>query len=113
LLQYRIERDLPRRSILETVINTPYLGKDDYGMPAGALTYFQRPLAELNTGELAFLAGMRKSWSEVLNPDLTAMRRDAILLRNTILDRMAGMGALTAEQAAAAKLEPLNLRPQN
>jgi hypothetical protein len=47
LLHYRIERDLPRRSILETVINTDYFQSGAYGMPAAALTYSQRPLTEL------------------------------------------------------------------
>jgi membrane peptidoglycan carboxypeptidase len=42
-----------------------------------------------------------------------AILKEALMVRNIVLDRMAGMGALTAEQAAAAKLEPLNLRPQD
>jgi hypothetical protein len=50
--------------------------------------------------------------------DLPLDRRNAILnellmVRNIILDCMARMAALTAEQAATAKLEPLNLNPQN
>ena len=70
-LRYRIERDLPRRSILETVMNTAYLGSRAYGMPAAALRYFQRPLTELNIGELAFLAGLFKGASEFSHMDLT------------------------------------------
>jgi hypothetical protein len=106
LLRYRIERDLPRRSILETVINTDYMGKGAYGMPAAALAYFQKPLTELSTGELAFLGSLSgtKPVSQAIRDDL------ALKFRNLILDRMVGMGALPAEQAAAAKLEPLNLQ---
>jgi penicillin-binding protein 1A len=109
LLHYRIERDLPRRSILEVVLNTVYVGKGAFGMPAAALAYFQKPLTELSTGELAFLAGWaaaKHKWK----PEGAAVNEVALLVRNATLDRMAGMGALTAEQAAAAKLEPLNLQ---
>jgi penicillin-binding protein 1A len=115
LLLYRIERDLPRRSILETVINTAWLGKNAFGMPAAALRYFQKPLTELSTGELAFLAGVYEALHGplVMSQSLAIQNDVALKSRNKILDRMAGMGALTAEQAAAAKLEPLNLRPQN
>jgi penicillin-binding protein 1A len=118
-LQYRIERDLPRRSILETVINTDYFQNGAYGMPAAALTYFQKPLTELSTGELAFLERARARSNPHGVPrgyrDLPLDRRNAILnellmVRNIVLDRMVRMGALTAEQAAAAKLEPLNLQ---
>jgi penicillin-binding protein 1A len=121
LLRYRIERDLPRRSILETVINTDYLRSGAYGMPAAALRYFQKPLTELSTGELAFLASAHGSVPFQVPRkymDLPLERRNAFLKeaemgRNIILDRMARMGALTVEQAAPAKLEPLNLQPQN
>jgi penicillin-binding protein 1A len=92
---------------LEVVLNTVYVGKGAFGMPAAALAYFQKPLTELSTGELAFLAGWaaaKYKWK----PD--AVNEVALLVRNATLDRMAGMGALTAEQAAAAKLEPLNLQ---
>jgi penicillin-binding protein 1A len=121
-LHYRIERDLPRRSILETVINTDYLQSGAYGMPAAALTYFQKPLTELSTGELAFLASMRahsnphgvpRGYRDLPLDRRNAILKEALMLRNIILDRMARMGALTAEQAAAAKLEPLNLQPQD
>jgi penicillin-binding protein 1A len=121
-LQYRIERDLPRRSILETVINTEYFRNGAYGMPAAAQTYFQKPLTELSTGELAFLESLRARSNPHGVPqnymDLPSDRRNAILkemlmIRNIILDRMTGTGAITAEQAAAAKLEPLNLQMQN
>jgi penicillin-binding protein 1A len=118
-LQYRIERDLPRRSILETMVNTDNFQLGAYGMPAAALRYFQKPLTELSTGELAFLASMQTRSNPHGVPanymDLPVDRRNAILkemlmIRNIILDRMTGTGALTAEQAAAAKLEPLNLQ---
>jgi len=118
-LQYRIERDLPRRSILETVINTEYFQLGAYGMPAAALRYFQKPLTELSTGELAFVASMRARSNPRGLPrnymGLPLDRRNAILkemlmIRNIILDRMTGTGALTADQAAAAKLEQLNLK---
>jgi penicillin-binding protein 1A len=103
-LHYRIERDLPRRSILETVINTDYFQSGAYGMPAAALKYFRKPLTELSTGELAFLASTRARSNPHGYMDLPLERR------NAVLDGMARMGAITAEQAAAAKLEPLNLQ---
>jgi penicillin-binding protein 1A len=103
LLKYRIERDLPRRAILETVMNTVYFGRGAYGMPAAAQRYFQKPLAELSTADLAFLASLPRAPFDVARHLDRALKR-----RNEVLDRMADMGALTAEQVAAAKLEPLN-----
>lgn len=97
------------------MINTAYLRNGAYGMPAAALRYFQKPLAELSTGELAFLASLLGSTSFAPAPygDLPLDRRNAAIAehqglkhRDIILDRMARMGALTA----AAKREPLNLQ---
>lgn len=119
LLYHRIERDLPRRNILETVINTTYLGNGAYGMPAAAIRYFRKPLKELSIGELAFLASLIGNPYSAPAPysDLPLDRRKAAVTehmalksRDVILDRMAHKGTLNAEQAAAAKLEALNLR---
>jgi len=62
----------------------------------------------MNLADLAFLAGLAKA------PSMFEPRRhaqQALKRRNQVLDSLAEMGALTAEQATAAKLEPLNLQP--
>ena len=107
LLTYRIERDIPRRNILETRINTTYLGRNSYGMAGAAEAYFHKPLAGLDLAELAFLAGLARA------PSLygAASHVDtALARRNSVLESMARMGVIAEEQARAAKLEPLNLQ---
>lgn len=101
LLIYRIERDIPKRNILETQINTAYFGRNSYGMAAAAQAYFNKPLAELSLGDLAFLASLPRRPS--LGPQTQLAER-----RNAVLESMVRMRVIAFEQAEAAKREPLS-----
>jgi penicillin-binding protein 1A len=107
LLAYRIERDLPKQNILETIINTMYFSRGNYGIAAGAEAYFHKPVSQLSLAETAFLAGAAGRDHE---PCCFNYERGALKHRNWILDRMAGMGAISPQQAEAAKLEPLGMQ---
>ncbi|MGO9486107.1 MAG: transglycosylase domain-containing protein [Rhodomicrobium sp.] len=104
LLRYRLEHDVPRRRILETVINSFYAGRGNFGMGAAARAYLGKPLGEADLGELAFLAALPGF------PDNAAVYADKA--RGEILRRMVQAGAITAEEAEAAKREPLNILKQ-
>jgi membrane peptidoglycan carboxypeptidase len=109
LLTYRIERDVPKRNILETVMNSTYFGRDSYGIAAAAETYFHKPVAELDLAEAAWLGGIFKSpstYGREYNADKGLVRR------NQVLKRMVGMGAITSQQAEAAKLRPFVVEKQ-
>ena len=104
LLALRIERVLTKARILELYLNEIYLGQGAYGVVAASQAYFNKPLDQLTTGEAAMLAALPKSplnYNPFHYPDAARERRD------WVLDRMVETHAITAEEAAAAKAEPL------
>ena len=110
LLTFKLERLLTKEQILEIYMNQIFLGHRSYGFAAAAQTYFGKSLSELTVAEAAMLAGLPKAPS-AFNP-ITNPRR-ARIRQLHIIDRMLENGFITAEQAAAAREEPLRLRRQN
>lgn len=108
ILAIRIEQALSKERILELYLNEIFLGQGAYGVAAAAMTYFGKALDELTPAEVAFLAALPKApnnYNPFRFPEAAKGRRD------WVLDRMAEDGALTAEAAAAAKAEPIVVRP--
>ncbi|MGF6227388.1 penicillin-binding protein 1A [Inquilinus ginsengisoli] len=109
ILAFEIEHDFSKEQILELYLNEIYLGRGAYGVGAASARYFGKPPAELSLSEAAFLAALPKApnnYNPITRPEAARTRRDYVL------DRMAQDGAITAEQAAAAKAEPLAVRAQ-
>ena len=107
LLALRIEETFTKDEILELYLNQIYLGLGSYGVAAAALNYFDKSLDELSTAEAAYLAGLPKapSWYHpIRQPDAAKGRRD------WVIGRMVVLGAITAEEAAQARAEPLAMR---
>ncbi len=104
ILAMRIEQNLSKQRILELYLNEIYLGLSSYGVAAAAQAYFNKPLDKLTLSEAAFLAALPKAPNNY-NPfkfaDAAKARRD------WVIDRMAEDHAVSAEQAAAAKAEPI------
>jgi penicillin-binding protein 1A len=109
LLTFKLEHLLTKEQILEIYMNQIFLGQRAYGFSAAAQTYFGKPLKDVTIAEAAMLAGLPKAPS-AYNP-ITNPRR-ARIRQLYIIDRMLENGFITAEQAAAAKVEELKLRPQ-
>jgi penicillin-binding protein 1A len=108
ILALRIEAALPKERILELYLNEIFLGAQAYGVAAAAQAYFNKSLDELTLAESAFLAALPKApnnYNPVRYPEAARARRD------WVLDRMAEDRAVTAEEAAAAKAEPIVPRP--
>jgi penicillin-binding protein 1A len=104
LLALRMEHALTKERILELYLNEIYLGMSSYGVAAAAQAYFNKPLDDLTVAEAAFLAALPKApnnYNPFRFPDAARARRD------WVLDRMAETGAITAEQAKAAKATPV------
>jgi len=104
LVAIRMEQALSKDRILELYLNEIYLGGGSYGVAAAALSYFNKSLDELDVAEAAFLGGLPKApnaYNPQRNPEAAKGRRD------WVIDRMAEDGFITAEQAEAAKAEPL------
>ena len=104
-----LEQSLSKDEILNRYLNIAYFGSGAYGVAAASQRYFGTAPADLTLGEAALLAGLVQSPDEYSPIDGD---KDAALARRAyVLDSMAETGAVTAVQAAAAKAEPLRLRP--
>jgi len=107
LLALKIERELSKDEILALYINVVAFGKRAYGAQAAALTYYGRPLKELNLAQLAMLAGIPQAptaGNPINGPD-RAVRR-----RNLVLSRMLDQKSITVEQFHAAVAAPVTAR---
>jgi len=107
ILALRIERVLSKDRILELYLNEIYLGLGSYGVAAAALNYFNKSLDELTLAETAYLAALPKApnnYNPRRNPEAARTRRD------WVIDRMRADGFVSAEEARAAKAEPLRVR---
>ena len=110
MLAIQIERRFTKDQIFTLYANQIFLGHGVYGFEAGSEFYFSKPARQLTIEEAALLAGLPKgpsAYSPINNPE-KALRR-----RNLVINNMMEDGRITAEQAQAAKNQPLNLRVQS
>lgn len=111
VLAIELSRQYPgiegRNQILEWYLNNIFYGKMAYGVEAAAQTYFGKPVSELSLAESAMLVpiGNRPALNPIDAPE-EAKRRQEI-----VLDLMYLQGYITAEEAYAAKQEPLVIAP--
>jgi membrane peptidoglycan carboxypeptidase len=103
-----VEKELSKDEILERYLNSAYFGHRAYGIFAAAQIFFSKTPATLTPVEAATLAGLVKSPSEY--DPVTSDQKDATGRRNYVLDRMAQLGYLSPDAAAAAKAEPIRLK---
>ena len=107
-----LERIVDKDTILELYLNSVYLGqvqgRSIGGFGAGARAFFDKPLQALTLDEVATLVAVVPApvaWSPFKNPELTQKKRARVL------DKMAELGFVPAEQAEAAKAKPIRLSP--
>jgi len=106
ILAFRINQVYSKERILELYLNQIYLGKGAYGISAAALTYFNKPLDELNLEEVAFLAAMPKAPTSY-NPKTNYQR--SLDRRNYVLERMLEDGYITEDEAKEGIKKPIIL----
>jgi penicillin-binding protein 1A len=107
IMARRLEARYSKQAILSVYLNHIFLGAGAYGVAAAAQRYFHKELEELTLAECALIAGLAQApsrYSPVRNPGLARERRDVVL------DQMLKHGFATAEEVAAAKAEPIQLR---
>lgn len=108
VLAYRIDNYLTKEEILTLYLNHIFLGRGSYGVEAAAQEFFSKHVEDLSLAEAAILAGIPKApsrYSPYSNPQ-KAKERQAYVLR-----RMAEVGFVTREEAAAALRQPIKLKP--
>jgi penicillin-binding protein 1A len=106
LLAVQIERRFTKPQIFTLYANQIYLGHGVYGFEAASQFYFSKPAKQLTLEEAALLAGLPKSpsyYSPITHPD------HAVKRRNLVINSMLEDGIITAQQAAAARDQPINL----
>jgi 1A family penicillin-binding protein len=107
VLSLWLEHQLSKEEILLRYLNTAYFGSGAYGVDAAAQRYFTKPTKDLSLAEAAMLAGLVRAPSQLApTRNLGGAKERA----DTVLQAMVETGAITAEQAEAARAEPVNLR---
>ncbi len=109
ILAIRIERAFTKDQILELYLNEIFFGLKSYGVAAAALNYWGKSLSELSLSDIAYLAALPKAPN---NYHPFRKTQKALTRRNWVIDRMTENGYVTAEEAEAAKAQPLNVDPR-
>jgi 1A family penicillin-binding protein len=112
ILALWMERKLGKEEILSRYLNTAYFGAGVYGVDAAAKRYFGKTAKELSLSEAAMLAGLVRAPSALApTRHLEEARQRAAL----VLKAMVETGAISSQQADAARQHPATLRvpPEN
>ena len=104
LLAMRVSQAMSKQQVLTLYLNEVDLGHNSFGIAAAAMTYFDKPLSQLDIAQAATLAALPKAPT---NYDPFLHPADALQRRNFIISRMLDDGAITQAQADAATAEPL------
>ncbi len=84
ILALKIEQSYSKDKILQLYLNKIYLGHRSYGIAAATMTYYGKPLDQLNLAQMAMLAGLPKapsSYNPISNPERAIVRRNYVLRR--------------------------------
>ncbi|MEU4225059.1 transglycosylase domain-containing protein [Nonomuraea sp. NPDC026600] len=105
-----VEEKYTKDQILEKYLNIAYFGASAYGVEAAALRFFGVHASELSLAQAATLAGAVQDPNST-DPNLGKKFRDRLVVRrDTVLNRMAELGKITPEEAAAAKAKKLGYK---
>ncbi|GIE98084.1 transglycosylase domain-containing protein [Paractinoplanes rishiriensis] len=109
----QVEKDLGKEAILERYLNIAPFGNQAYGVFAASQVYFNKKPKDLTVAQSAMLASIVKAPSS-FNPTSTEGHEQLLQRRNNyVIPGMLEMGAITKEQAEAAKKEgmPTKVKP--
>ena len=107
ILARRLERRNSKGDILTLYLNQVFLGHGAYGVAAGARTYFDKAVGDLDIGEMALLAGLVRApsrFSPLANLDAARARRDQVLAA------MVAASYLTDDEANRWRARPVIIR---
>jgi penicillin-binding protein 1A len=107
LLALWLESHLSKEEILLRYLNTAFFGAGAYGVDAAAKRYFGKRAKELSLAESAMLAGLVRAPSQ-LSP--TRNFGGAKERAGTVLQAMVETGAITRQEADAARVQSVTLR---
>ena len=94
-----LEKQVPKRDILERYLNTVFFGNNAYGLRAAAEVYFGVPVTQLTAVQGAFLAGLVQApstYDPIRRPDSSRIRF------KTVLGRLVDTNVITGDAASTA-----------
>lgn len=96
----QIEKKLPKDKILETYLNSIFLGGRAYGVEAAARQYFSKSAKDLTVIEAAYLAGVTPAPSSfyAFSEENLADPKDIYNNTKTVLDQMHKNGFITSDE---------------
>ena len=109
-LSLQIEKVLTKPQILETYMNTIFLGGNAHGVEAASKQYFSKSIKELTLKQTAFIASAAQSPSVSYNMASKAYKNDEAFESNrtkAVLDNMYKYGKISKEQFNTAMAEDL------
>ncbi|MEU4641123.1 penicillin-binding protein [Micromonospora sp. NPDC023814] len=104
----QIDKELSKDEILERYLNIAAFGNGAYGIYAASQVYFNKPPSKLKIEEAAMLAGMVKAPS-TNDPTTKSGYKAAVERRNYVIQNMVEIGAITQQEADAAKAVELEV----
>jgi penicillin-binding protein 1A len=107
ILARRLEARYTKDQILTLYVNQIFLGHQSYGVAAAARRFFDKPVADLDLGEMATIAGIAQApsrYSPINDPEVTRKRRDQVL------DALAASNFITSAEADSWRARPLSVR---
>jgi penicillin-binding protein 1A len=107
ILARRLEDRYSKGQILTLYVNHVFLGHQSYGVAAAARRFFDKPVSELNLGEMATLAGIVQApsrYSPLVANERTRARRDQVL------EAMAREGFISQAEAITWRGRPLGVK---
>ncbi|MEV4065804.1 transglycosylase domain-containing protein [Nonomuraea dietziae] len=105
-----VEKKYTKEQILEKYLNIAYFGAGAYGVEAAAKRFFGVRAGKLTLPQAATLAGAVQD-PNATDPNLGRKHRERLLKRrDVVLDRMAELGRITPQEAAAAKATKLGYK---
>ncbi|RGC70880.1 Penicillin-binding protein 1A [Micromonospora sp. MW-13] len=97
-----VEKEFSKDEILTRYLNLASFGNGAYGIYAASQVYFGKPPSKLRIDEAAMLAGMVKA-PTTNDPTTKAGYPLALARRDYVIGNMVDIGAITKEEAEAAK----------
>lgn len=104
----QLEKELSKDEILERYLNIAPFGNGAYGVFAASQVYFGKEPKDLTIEEAALLAALVKA-PTALDPTTPGGRPLAKDRRNYVIQNMVTIGAITQEEADAAKAKELKV----
>ncbi|MCX7937917.1 MAG: penicillin-binding protein 1C [Thermoflexales bacterium] len=108
LLAWQITQRYTKDEVLALYLNAVYYGNLAYGAEAAAQAYFGKPARALSLGECALLAGLTQAPASY---DPFTYPERALARQRIVLQRMAQLGYVSAQEAEEAARTPLRFAP--